>query len=267
MKKMIALFAFMTIAFSSCGVVEIIDADGNKTSVTESASDSEKTEENKESEAETTEGNEISAETTESADENTEPETEVSEETEINSETDYEVTTTESTYENNTDSSEMTAVIKNLTDKNLDCMYHIYGLSMLPCDESVPIEYDNPETYLAKCTSEKFRTYNDLAEYTYSVYTDSLAYELLNYEVQSQKRYVDVDGELYCNRYCNGGKGYYVDWENYSVSIDELADDYCIFTLYATVTWPAENPVAEDYTVAGKAVLEDGEWVLTAMLS
>lgn len=260
MKKMIALFAFMTIAFSSCEVVEIIDADGNKTSVTETASENE-TDEKKESETGNSEENEITAENTEAADENTEPETEVSEET------DYEVTTTESTYENNTDSSEMTAVIKNLTDKNLDCMYHIYGLSMLPCDDSVQLDYDNPETYLAKCTSEKFRTYNDLEEYTYSVYTDSLAYELLNFEVQSQKRYVDVDGELYCNRYCYGGKGYYVDWENYSVSIDELADDYCIFTLYATVTWPAENPVAEDYTVAGKAVLEDGEWVLTAMLS
>lgn len=160
---------------------------------------------------------------------------------------------------------EMEAVIRNLADKNLDCMLNIYSLDMLPYDDSTPLDYSDPSTYLVKCTSDRFPTYNSLVEYTYSVYTDSCAYELLNKEFDSQKRYVDVDGELYCNRWLNGGIGYYTFWDNYDIRIDSLTDTSCDFTIIAEVVWPAEVPVLEDYPSSCTAVIEDGVWVLTSM--
>lgn len=152
--------------------------------------------------------------------------------------------------------------IRSLMKENLNCMYNIFVLSMLPSQgEAV-------EENIYQVDQNYFKDYESFENYIRSIYCEKTADMYLNnYPFEGVKKYENRDGMLYENFNYDGGKGYYVDWSDYTVTIDSLSDTECEFTMVATVQWPAEKPVEEPYEVKGKAVYENGKWLFTEMFS
>lgn len=172
--------------------------------------------------------------------------------------------TDETKTEAETQSHEFTeAVLKDLVKSNLHCMEEIFVLKPLKHQET-----PKDGTTLCLVDKDEFKNYADFENYVRSVYCTTEADRLLKaYPSEGNTRYVNVDGDLYLNIARVGGKGYYVNWNNYTYTIDSKTDDRCEITLKAKVTWPAEVMVAEDYEVKITAVFENGSWVLTNMFS
>ena len=156
--------------------------------------------------------------------------------------------------------------LEQLVSDNFYCMKYVFVLGTLPYEE---LTCTVGEDSLRKVTSEKFPDYKSLEDYTRSVYCKDEADRLLyNYPYDGVQKYIDRDGELYTDINYDGGKGYYVDTENYNVVItDDSKDGECLFTVETTIEEPAENPTKEAYNIEGTAVYENGNWVLKSMIS
>ncbi|MCQ2417931.1 MAG: IseA DL-endopeptidase inhibitor family protein [Oscillospiraceae bacterium] len=254
MKKYFAAMIFLALTLSACGMDEDTapamnsDAAASISETTTTAAESDTAGES------TTETDTAVTTAQDAAAETTSPVTDAPTESESNTDT-----------ANGVVNPEMETVIRSLTDKNVDCLLNIFVVNMLPYEETPALVYDDPDTYLAKCTSDRFPTYQSLVDYLNTVYTESYTHELLDEQVDSQKKYVEVDGALYCNRYLDGGIGYYVDWSNYKVSIDALTDTRCDFTITAKMDMPDEVVKEEEYSCSAIAVLENGTWKLASM--
>lgn len=153
--------------------------------------------------------------------------------------------------------------IRALMTENLNCMLNIFVLNHLPIQGDF---VDGQSIY--PVNTDKFATFAEFEAYVRSVYTKETAdLYLYNFPYEGEPMYFEKDGLLYIDMNKVGGKGYYVDWSDYTVTINSCKNGVCSFTLNAQVEWPAEQPKAEDYPVEGKAVLENGAWLLTEMLS
>lgn len=152
-------------------------------------------------------------------------------------------------------------VLCSLFEENLNCMYNIFVLSSLNFEEEQVAEH------IHRVTDEKFGSYAEFESYVRSVYCKETADMFLyDYPYEDNPMYRDVDGELCVDSYLIGGKGYYVDWTDYTLEIVSCEENRCEFTVTGSFTEPSDNPVEEPYTVTGVAVKEDGKWVLEAMI-
>lgn len=155
--------------------------------------------------------------------------------------------------------------LTELIDKNNYVNLYIYGSGNLPLVEE-EIDYDKERYYQVR--EDVFEDYAAFEEYIRSIYCKETADLLLyDYPMEGTPKYVDIDGKLYLDIYCAGGKGYYVDWSEYTVEITASDEESCEFTVTASVEWPAENPVKEPYTVEGAAVKENNVWLLKKIIS
>lgn len=156
----------------------------------------------------------------------------------------------------------MEATIRGLMTENLNCMYNIFDLN------SLPIQGEMKEgEWIYPVDESQFASYAAFEDYIRSVFCQETAdLYLKNYPQEGNPRYLNKDGKLYINKQFDGGKGYYVDWSNYTVSIDSISDTTCEFTVTGSVEWPADKPVKEDYPVKGSVVLENGKWLLSKMI-
>lgn len=154
--------------------------------------------------------------------------------------------------------------LKDLIDENIYCNLYVFKLNYLP-RESNPVEYNGRTLY--QVDTDVFADFAAFEEYIYSVYCDETANMYLDVPGGSGKaRYVNIDGKLFVDINGEGGKGYFVDWSDYSIEIKDQTDGKCEFTVTAKVEWPAEVLTTEDYPVDGVAIFEDGEWVLEKMI-
>lgn len=171
-------------------------------------------------------------------------------------------TTQETTQDSITEAAgELTEdMIKQLVDEGIYCNLNVFGMTFLPRN-SEGIEYNGRKLYQVDETV--FADYASFEEYIRSVYCKETA-ELYLYKVpyEDMPRYVNVDGKLYVDTDGEGGKGYYVDWSEYTIEIRKQTETRCEFTVTASVEWPADVPVKEPYPVENAVVLEDGRWVL-----
>lgn len=163
-------------------------------------------------------------------------------------------------------------MLDELVEKNFDCMTKIFVLGSLPCedigDNGLEINWEDENSYIRKVTDSRFPDYESFSEYVHSVYTESTADMLLNnYPFEGEPKYLDKDGELYIDLSKDGGKGYYVNWQNRTISIVEQNEDTCSFNIETTIEEPADEPVEKPYTINCKAVYENGRWVLEEMYS
>lgn len=153
------------------------------------------------------------------------------------------------------------AQLRNLTDQSLYCMANIFDLGSLPTIGE-PIK-DN----LYQVSTDKFADYESFKNYICSIYSKEEANVLLNnFPYENTQKYVNYEGKLCLDKSYDGAKGYYVDWDNYSIEIVSQDSTKCDFKVLTTVTMPADNPTPEEYIVNVTAVLEDGSWKLTSML-
>lgn len=161
-----------------------------------------------------------------------------------------------------TDASVTETEIRALVDENLNCMRDIFVLGMLPTEDA-PIQGE----WIYQVKEDIFRDYAEFESYVRSVYCKETAdMYLYDYPYEGEPKYVNIDGKLCANKYLDGGRGYYVDWTDYALTIESVKDGRCQFTVTCLVEWPAENPVAEEYPVSGEAIYENGRWLLTEML-
>lgn len=149
--------------------------------------------------------------------------------------------------------------LRRLMDENLYCMQRVLTLGFLPYGGD-PVAED----HIYRVQSDRFTTYAQLREYLLTVYTEEETENLLNHG--GYPTYLDVDGYLCIDVHHTGGKGYYVDWTNYELTLDSMESAACHFTVTGVIEEPAEVPVKEPYSATATAVYENGRWVLTAMI-
>lgn len=152
--------------------------------------------------------------------------------------------------------------LSNLFKENLNCMLYIFELGDLSHEEE-PMDGD----MIYRVTDDKFHSLADLEEYLLTVYTKEEADRLLyHYPYEDQSKYLEQDGVLCINLALSGGKGYYVDWTDFEVTIKTIEEDRCTFLVKGTIEEPAEEPIQEEYFSEGVAVYENGHWVLEEMM-
>ena len=149
------------------------------------------------------------------------------------------------------------AELTDLFDRNLVCTLNVFDLNQLQYEEA-------GADGLHKVTDPRFADFAELEAFVRSTYTAATAEEILFGEsVPGHTLYVNKDGAIYIDERAIGGKGYYVDWSRYTVSIDSCTEDRCEFTVTASITEPGENTSPEPYVKTATAVFEDGAWLLT----
>lgn len=146
-------------------------------------------------------------------------------------------------------------VAEELFSRHLDCMLHVMELGELP--HADPTEGEN----IVPVTDEHFPTYDAFLDYISGIYSTEIFHQMVNaFPYEGEPKYLNRDGKLYLNLNLCGGKGYYVDWTDYTIEIDSLSRDTCDFTAIATVTWPAENPQPEEYRVKAQLIQTPEGW-------
>lgn len=149
-----------------------------------------------------------------------------------------------------------------LVNNNFDCATNIFGMKPLPVVGD-PVKGDA----CYQVDPNEYASYDDLYEYVNSVYCKKLTDELFAAEgYDGIKRYFEEDGKLCVNYNAFGAKGYYVDWSGCIISIMENSDTACAFNVTGTIEEPSAEPTKTPYTVQGKAIFEDGKWVLESMI-
>lgn len=159
------------------------------------------------------------------------------------------------------DTADTEAEMRELFDKHLDCMLNIYQLRTLECEDE-PVSDS-----LYRVTDERFPTFADLETYTRSVYVKAEAEKLL-FEPRfgDHVLYQDVNGVLCIDCNAVGGRGYYVNWADYTLAVDDVTDTTCHFTVTAKEEAPGDPPVITDYVCKATAVKQDGEWRMEMMV-
>lgn len=174
--------------------------------------------------------------------------------------------------ESQTEEETTSAVIESISEEELSALIaeniycnEIFNIKTLPTVKE--IDYESDEN-LYEVDSARFPDYASFEQYIRSVYCESKAEELLhNNPYEGTEKYTNVDGKLYKDINLIGEKGYYVDWSEFSFTIDSVEDGICDFTLFAKgVEYPGDDPTLEEYSVKGTAVMENGGWRLTEML-
>ena len=145
--------------------------------------------------------------------------------------------------------------LRRLFDGNLDCERNIF--------RSIPLPHEFDAVSGTLCyVTDRFATFAELKEYVNNIYCAETAKELLESEVNGHVRYCDYEGRLCYDQMCASAMGYYVDWSDYSLTVELLDDTECYFTVAGTAEYPADEPKKEPYALLVHAVCEDGVWKL-----
>lgn len=150
--------------------------------------------------------------------------------------------------------------INELIEKNLYCMFEIFSLGSLPT-QGEPL---HDMVYLVDET--KFASYSAFESYLRDIYVKDEADLLLyNYPMEGRPKYLNEAGKLCVDMELDGGRGYYVDWENYTFERHLNSANRCDLVLHALIEEPADEPVAEEYEVTVTVLYQNGKWMLTEL--
>ncbi len=153
--------------------------------------------------------------------------------------------------------------LNSLIKENIYCNM-IYNIKTLPTKEEIDYESEN---YLYESDSEKFPDYASFESYIRSVYCEAEADRLLyNSPYEGMPMYTESEGKLCIDSRFLGSKGYYVDWSDFSFTVNSSENNRVSFTLCGRAEYPSDEPVIEEYLVEGAAVHENGGWRLEEML-
>lgn len=176
--------------------------------------------------------------------------------------TSEEMGTEERTVQNEDSQAFSEEVARQLMDKNIECN-DIFILGALMPENGWEPEDGN----LVPVADSRFPDWETFESFVYSVYCKECAdMYLYNFPYEGDAKYVNVAGKVYVNMNYVGGKGYYVDWSDYSIEIKEETDSRCVFDVTGSIEEPSDNPTKEPYTVTATAVLENGKWVLENLI-
>ncbi len=145
--------------------------------------------------------------------------------------------------------------IRMLMERNLDCYYLFY---VAPISE---ISFTDSDGY-SKVNSTFFASYAELCEFVESTYTAEKAFYLLNeYPSAKEPLYFEKNSDFYVNLNVVEPVTYEIMWDDtYTIEFIDNSNEVCTFEL-STTDFDG-NP----YTTSGKAVMQNGDWVLTDII-
>lgn len=160
--------------------------------------------------------------------------------------------------------------LEALVADNFYLMSQVFMGKTLPIAEEAQERWTKGELqedeWIQKVVDERFPDYKSLEKAVRGVYSKEEADLLLyNYPYEGDPKYLDQNGELYVNLRHDNPKGYFVNLEEYTVTMGEAADGVRPFTVETTITEPGEIST-KPYTIEGKALYQDGGWVLEKMI-
>ena len=147
--------------------------------------------------------------------------------------------------------------IENLIASNL-AFVKIYETGSMDIVESETVDNpDDPGSLLYLVNDERYADYLDLDGAIRAVYCNAEADRLL-----LDGKYVNRRGSVYLDPLKNHITEDNVDWSTYVVEFHDIEDTTCDFTVLA-VESTQQGPV--QHAVSGRAVVENGRWVLEKM--
>jgi len=155
---------------------------------------------------------------------------------------------------------------KKLIEENKKCVFEIFVLGFLPCDDyyCMDDEGNKNENTVVAVHSDEFKSFSELERFTRSVYCQAEADRLL-YGEGGKALYCDKDGALCTDVALHGGRGYYVDWDNYAINDLAQGAEACDFEVVTTEE-NVFNGSVKEIRLPFKAILENGEWKLAKLV-
>jgi len=151
----------------------------------------------------------------------------------------------------------MLNTLADLVNKNLECVFSIFVVDPLPfgmhCED---------DTSLAPVQSEKFETFSDLESFVRSIYIDSEADALL---YGDRARYLDFEGVFCIDMKELFGVGYYINWDNSRISIENQTEQECRFSVTAQEI-DITDQTSEDIDFDFHAINVNGSWKLSKLV-
>lgn len=144
--------------------------------------------------------------------------------------------------------------VRTLIDKNADC-YFLFYVSPLEIDGGT-----DSDGY-SKAQTSFFASYSELCDFVNTTYVQEKADELLNYPSAETPLYIERNGSLYVNSDTVKLVDYDIIWDDtYTIEFLTNSTTECTFSLTTT------DFDGEEYTTQGKAINENGEWLLSDMI-
>lgn len=153
-------------------------------------------------------------------------------------------------------------ILQELVADNFEAQLKIFGGDGLPtADENYQPDWQNPESLIVEVSVERFKNLGEIEAYINSIYSAEISKSILD-----KGMYLEKDGKLYKDVSKFSPKGYFANTENFIVEITEQSENEAAFIVITTVTEPGELNVSEKYEMVGKAVKENGVWLLDGIV-
>lgn len=156
---------------------------------------------------------------------------------------------------------QMTNKMRDLFDNNLYCVFHMFYFG-----NHLETTSESGGHNLLKVKTDKFASYSAYEVFLKATYTADVVREL----ILPAKYMSGSNGELCLNTvFVEDGQfydvsDYYVDWSDYQLVVDAHSEKECYFTVTATENNP--NVGQRAYECGGKAVYQNGKWILTEVI-
>ncbi|WP_105616366.1 hypothetical protein [Vallitalea okinawensis] len=154
--------------------------------------------------------------------------------------------------------------VNKLIKRNAEAI-DIFKTSTLIFDPELPdsdgVKLTGPEYPVI---SNRFKSFEDLETFLYSTYVKEYADHMLyTWEQGNEPLYLNVDGQLYIDSTYAGARGYYVDWNNYTIEISNISENQVDVKIFLV----NYDPGSYDYlTIEVKLIKQSGEWLLEEMV-
>jgi|GEM_PF-826431 len=141
-------------------------------------------------------------------------------------------------------------IFRTLINANAYFVTDVFHASRLKYDENAFFKKENVKYYQVK--SDKFKTYAELEESVYTIYTDEVAKKLLG----NPKIYSFIDGIFCIDSSKTASNAYNYDWTDFKIQVKQASDSKCVLTVTIKDNSGAEKDI--EITI----VLINGNWKL-----
>lgn len=112
--------------------------------------------------------------------------------------------------------------------------------------------------------SDRFKSFEDLETFLYSTYVKEYADDMLyTWKRGDKPLYLNVNGQLYVDSTYAGARGYYVDWNNFTIEISNISENQANLKIFLV----NYDPGSYDYLIiAVKLIKQRDDWLLEKMV-
>lgn len=122
----------------------------------------------------------------------------------------------------------MEKLLRDLVEKNYTCITELFFFGNLPYGEVISLD----GVYVAKTSSDKYKTLDDIKKFLSQTYVDDETSRLLGRYFAGKPLYFERDGELYVYAEQTTGAGLPSPWEEFNIKIENSTNTTCRFDVY-----------------------------------